>query len=177
MRLCAVLTALALAVSGGPVLATSASAAPVTAPVVGLLTAGKTDSGQRGNHIRVSRVRGLNPAGDTLVVRGRGFDETVGIYVALCVTPRRGQRPSPCGGGINSTGSVASAWISSNAPPFAQGVTTPYRPGGRFEVTISVRALIGTVDCRRVSCAIVTRADHLRGSDRRWDLVVPVHFR
>lgn len=30
-------------------------------------------------------------------VVGRSFDETVGIYLAYCVVPKKGLAPSPCG--------------------------------------------------------------------------------
>ena len=35
-----------------------------------------------------------------IVITGKGFDETVGIYLALCVMPKKGQLPTPCGGGV-----------------------------------------------------------------------------
>ena len=42
---------------------------------------------------------------NTLVtVTGKDFDETVGIYLAYCVVPKKGNLPTPCGGGVNKTG-------------------------------------------------------------------------
>jgi hypothetical protein len=56
-----------------------------------------------------------------VTVTGRGFDETVGIYLALCVVPKPGERPTPCGGGVNKGGTGESSyWISSNPPPDMQ---------------------------------------------------------
>lgn len=128
--------------------------------------------------LTVTPTTALDPAGETVTVTGRGYDRTVGIYVALCVTPQVRQPPSPCGGGVNMTGAnAASAWISSNPPPYGQKLATPFAKGGRFKVRISVSSTIGTVDCRRVSCSIVTRADHLHSGDRRLDVFVPVTFR
>jgi hypothetical protein len=128
--------------------------------------------------VTVTPTTALDPAGATVTVTGRGFDRTVGIYVALCVTPKSGQPPSPCGGGVNMSGAnPASAWISSNPPPYGQKLAIPFAKGGRFKVRISVSSTIGTVDCRSVSCSIVTRADHLRSGDRRFDVAVPVTFR
>ena len=128
--------------------------------------------------LTVTPTTALDPAGATVTVTGRGYDRTVGIYVALCVTPQVRQKPSPCGGGVNMTGAnAASAWISSNPPPYGQKLATPFAKGGRFKVRISVSSTIGTVDCRTVSCSIVTRADHLHSGDRRFDVVVPVTFR
>ncbi len=128
--------------------------------------------------LTVMPTAGLEPAGATVTVTGRGYDRTVGIYVALCVTPKPGTAPSPCGGGVNMTAaSPASAWISSNPPPYGQKLAIPFSKGGRFKVRISVSSMIGTIDCRTVSCSIVTRADHLRSGDRRFDVAVPVTFR
>ena len=128
--------------------------------------------------LTVTTTTALDPAGATVTVTGRGYDRTVGIYVALCVTPQAGKPPSPCGGGVNMTGAnPASAWISSNPPPYGQKLATPFSKGGRFKARMSVSSTIGTVDCRAVSCSIVTRADHLHSGDRRFDVVVPVTFR
>lgn len=119
----------------------------------------------------------LPSAGGTVRVRGAGFDPTVGIYVALCVTPRPGQQPGPCGGGVNTAGtSPASAWISSNPPPYGAALATPYRVGGRFSVRLTLSPMIGDVDCRVTSCSVVTRSDHTRATDRRFDVAVPIRF-
>lgn len=131
----------------------------------------------KGPRLTVSPMRALPPMGAEVTVRGRGYDPTVGIYVALCVTPKAGERPSPCGGGVNMTASDrSSAWVSSNPPPYGRTLATPYRRGGAFTVRLTVSALIGDVDCRVTSCSIVTRADHTRSGDRRFDRAVPVTF-
>ena len=131
-----------------------------------------------GQSVTVSQTRNLNPLGQVLTVTGRNFNPTVGIYVALCKTPKRGERPGPCGGGINTDGrDAASVWISSNPPPYGASVARPYRPNGQFRVRLAASPVIGDVDCRMTSCAVVTRADHLRINDRRYDVVVPVTFR
>ncbi len=128
--------------------------------------------------LTVSQATGLDPAGQMVRVTGSGYDTFKGIYVAFCVVPAPGQAPSPCGGGVDMAGgSGASHWISSNPPPYGQGVATPYGPGGSFDVTVAVSAMLNaTVDCRVVQCAIVTRNDHTRASDRAQDVVIPVHF-
>lgn len=137
-----------------------------------------TQVGKQGNRLTVTPTKGLSPTSQIVTVTGRGFSETVGIYVGLCVTPRPGAKPTPCGGGVNQDGSSgASAWISSNPPPYGQSLAIPYKRGGRFTVQLAVRSTIGSFDCRVVSCAIVARADHTRAFDRRWDVVVPVNFR
>jgi len=114
-------------------------------------------------------------AGSMVTVTGRGFDETVGIYLAFCVVPKKGSAPTPCGGGVNKAGmGEASYWISSNPPPYAVGLIDEYLPGGRFKQTVKISRFIGKVDCRKVSCAITVRADHLRSDDRTHDLFIPV---
>lgn len=128
--------------------------------------------------IVVSDTTALDPSGQTLTVSGRGFDESRGIYVAFCVVPPPGQMPSPCGGGVDlEGGSGASQWISSAPPDYGTGLARPYGPGGTFDATIRVSAMLSPeVDCRLVQCAVVTRSDHTRLADRTLDVIVPVTF-
>ena len=61
--------------------------------------------------------------------------QTKGIYVTFCVVPPPGQLPTPCGGGIDLTGTGGGTnWVSSDPPIYATGLTTPYGPGGTFSV-------------------------------------------
>ena len=114
-------------------------------------------------------------AGSMVTVNGRGFDETVGIYLAFCVVPKKGSAPTPCGGGVNKAGmGEASYWISSNPPPYAVGLTDEFLPGGRFTHSVKISPFIGKVDCRKVKCAVTVRADHLRSTDRTQDLFIPI---
>ena len=134
--------------------------------------------GRKGQTLTVTPTSGLSAYGQTVKVSGRGFSEVVGIYVGLCVMPRPGAKPTPCGGGIDQDGSSqASAWISSNPPPYGSNLAIPYKRGGKFSVRIKVSPRIGSYDCRVVRCAVVARADHLRANDRTWDVAVPVTFR
>ena len=113
-----------------------------------------------------------------IVVTGKGFDETVGIYLAYCLIPKADSAPTPCGGGVNKSGiGGASFWISSNAPPYAANLAEPYRAGGRFSKTVEVSDRIGKIDCRKSKCAITVRSDHLREGDRSRDLFIPVTFK
>jgi len=114
-------------------------------------------------------------SGSIVTVRGKYFDETVGIYLAFCVIPPKGQAPTPCGGGINKAGlGEASFWISSNPPPYAVGLTEEFLPGGRFTQKVKISKKIGRFDCTKVKCAITVRADHLRSNDRSSDLFIPI---
>ncbi len=113
-----------------------------------------------------------------IVITGKGFDETVGIYLAYCVLPEAGAAPTPCGGGVNKSGiGDASYWISSNAPPYASNLAEPFRAGGRFTKNVGVSEKIGKINCRKSKCALTVRSDHLREGDRSRDLFIPVTFK
>ena len=134
--------------------------------------------GEYGRRVIVSETRNLDPSGQRIVVRGRQLNPRVGVYVALCVKPNEGDPPSPCGGGVNlDASSQSSAWVSSNPPPYARNLATPFKKKGRFKVTLYVSSRIGDVDCRRIQCAIAVRADHTRSQDRSHDVIVSVDFR
>lgn len=114
-------------------------------------------------------------SGSTVTVKGKYFDETVGIYLAFCVIPPKGKAPTPCGGGVNKAGlGDSSFWISSNPPPYAIGLTDEFLPGGRFTQKVKISKKIGKFDCTKVKCAITVRADHLRSNDRSSDLFIPI---
>jgi hypothetical protein len=111
-------------------------------------------------------------------VTGRSFDETVGIYLAYCVLPKKGLAPSPCGGGVNKAGiGEASHWISSNPPPYGAGLAIPFAPGGRFTEVVAITRKIGKFDCRKVKCAITVRSDHLHEGDRSHDIYIPISIK
>ncbi|XKK37630.1 LPXTG cell wall anchor domain-containing protein [Nocardiopsis sp. ARC36] len=134
--------------------------------------------------LTVSRTSGLDPAGETVTVTGTGYDTSKGVYVALCDTSSAGpaQAPGPCIGGVDMDGSGgASVWVSSNPPPYGEGLTTPYTGSGAdggFSVQLEVRAGDENTDCTAsgTECAVVTRNDHTRSSDRGQDVFVPVSF-
>jgi hypothetical protein len=135
--------------------------------------AATTVKGSYGQSISVAKIKVA--AGTSLVVSGRGFDETVGLYLAYCVIPGKGKAPTPCGGGVNKAGmGEASYWISSNPPPYAVGLTDEFLPGGRFKHSVKISTNIGKFDCRKVRCAITVRSDHLRTGDRSNDLFIPI---
>jgi hypothetical protein len=127
--------------------------------------------------LSVSKVSAIK-SGDLLTITGTHFDETIGIYVAMCKVVAKTELPTPCGGGMDKTGvSKSSIWVSSNAPSYGKGLARPYQAGGRFAVTIKVSPIIGKLDCRKVSCAIYVRADHLRTGDRTRDMYIPLTFK
>lgn len=135
-----------------------------------------TAKNANGSSISINKKVFSKPA--QITVTGRGFDETVGIYLALCVMPKKGQLPTPCGGGVNKAGlGESSYWISSNPPPYGQGLAIEYLPGGRFSQKVSITKRIGKFDCTKVKCAITVRADHIRESDRSRDIFIPITFK
>lgn len=132
-----------------------------------------TSTGANGASISIAKSKFTK---DTKIkVSGRNFDETVGIYLAYCVVPKKGAMPSPCGGGVNKSGTgEASYWISSNPPPYGDGLAIPFAPGGRFTEVVAVTRKIGKFDCRKVKCAITVRSDHLHEGDRSHDIYIPI---
>lgn len=131
-----------------------------------------------GMTLSVSKAVGLEVDGETVRVRGKGYDRLKGIYVAFCVDNGPGRVPTPCGGGADTEGrSGGSVWISDLPPAYGTGLARPYGDGGSFDVEIVVRAQLDEeTDCRQVRCAVVTRNDHTRSDDRSQDVVVPVSF-
>jgi hypothetical protein len=153
------------------------SAGPAAAMTPAAPSGTTTVTTSSGLSLTATPVKGLNPKGATVRVKGKGFDMTKGIYVALCVKPKKGHTPTPCAGGVNTTGKKsASYWISSNPPSYGKNLAIPYGPGGTFSVKLTFPSHIGSIDCHKVTCAIVTRADHLNSADRRFDVAIPVKF-
>lgn len=125
--------------------------------------------------------------GEKIVVRGEGFDASIGMYVAFCEIPDAGERPSPCLGDIPTDGetvdaaeqgALSSAWVTDD---WAWRAFATDRwadaASGSFEVELTVPDPVGEgIDCRETRCAIATRADHTAGSDRVQDMLLPVAF-
>ena len=175
LALAVLVTATALAATG---LGAGAQADPTVAPITAVSADGRT--GTDGTRtLALSQATDLEPAGAAVNVAGSGYNEDKGVYVALCVIPPRNYVPSPCGGGVDTEGTQGAAqWISSNPPSYGVGLAQPYGPGGSFTTSFSVRADIAPgIDCRQVRCALVTRSDHTRTSDRSQDIIIPVTFR
>ena len=131
-----------------------------------------------------AQLDALRP-GETLIVRGDGFDAGIGIYVAICAIPDSSEeKPGPCLGGIPEgaeTGQaeesgLSSAWVT-NAWAWRAFATHRYGEGGSFEVELTVPEPVSeTLDCRVERCAIATRADHTASGDRVQDMLLPVAY-
>ena len=138
--------------------------------------ASKSITGELGQTLTASATIVADKA--VITVTGKRFDESVGIYLAICVVPKKGLPPTPCGGGVNKSGvGEGSFWISSNPPPYGIGLADPFKPGGRFSYKIRMSKKIGKFDCKKVRCAVTVRADHLRSQDRSFDLYLPITFK
>lgn len=164
---------------------TAPQAAPQSAPQAAPRNAPQTLPRTPGDlSLTVSKTSGIDPDGETVTVTGSGYDTAKGIYVALCDTANASSSiaPGPCIGGVDMEGDGgSSAWISSNPPPYGEGLATPYTGGGTdggFTVELSVKAKDDNTDCTAsgTECAVVTRNDHTRSSDRGQDKFVPVTF-
>ncbi|MGI5459367.1 hypothetical protein ACQEWB_40555 [Streptomyces sp. CA-249302] len=136
-----------------------------------------TGVGQAGQRLTVSATHDLDPAGETIRVTGEKYDETKGIYVALCKDNGDDRIPGPCLGGADTSGAAsASKWIVPKGDPNEGELALAYGAGGTFDVELSVTAKDGNVDCAQVSCSVVTRVDHRGTGDRSQDVRVPVTF-
>lgn len=138
--------------------------------------ANKTVKGPKGQTLTIASTAVKD--GQTVKVIGKKFDKKIGIYLAFCVVNAKGEMPGPCGGGVNAAGdSTGSIWISSNPPAYGSSLAKPFNKSGGFTHKVTVSRYIGDIDCALVKCAIVTRADHTRSSDRKADVIVPIKFK
>ena len=89
-----------LAIGTSALLLISISSAPSNAAQKAQLV-----KGQYGESISaIARDIAVDKNGQAkIVVTGKGFDETVGIYLAWCLKPKAGMAPTPCGGGVNKS--------------------------------------------------------------------------
>ncbi|TQE33946.1 LPXTG cell wall anchor domain-containing protein [Streptomyces ipomoeae] len=146
------------------------------------VAAGGSATGPEGQKLTVSASAGLDPAGETVTVSGSGYNTEKGIYVAFCVDNGAGRTPTPCVGGVDTAGeSGASVWISSDPPSYGEGLAKPYGGSGHkgtFSVRLKVRAKDANTDCAKsgVTCSVITRNDHTRGSDQSQTVRIPVTF-
>ncbi|MEU6485455.1 hypothetical protein [Streptomyces sp. NPDC046887] len=165
----------------GPAALALASALVIAASP-GAAAAGGSAKGPEGQSLTVSKTSGLNATGETVTVRGSGYNTEKGIYVAFCVDNGVGKTPTPCVGGVDMSGeSGASVWVSSHPPSYGKGLAKPYQGSGRkggFSVSLKVRAKDANTDCTKpgVSCAVITRNDHTRGGDQSQTVRIPVTF-
>lgn len=136
----------------------------------------KTVKGPNGQSLTVSTTKVSD--GKVVSVVGKKYNKNVGIYLAFCVVNAKGEVPSPCGGGVNTSGtSEGSIWISSNPPEYGKSLAIPFSKSGGFKQKITVSRYIGNIDCALVKCAIVTRADHTDSANRTADVIAVLKFK
>jgi len=135
-----------------------------------------TVKGPIGQTLTVSATSVKN--GQTVTVTGAKYNPKLGIYLAFCVVNAKGVVPSPCGGGVNSSGTASgSIWISSNPPAYGKSIAKPFSKSGGFKQSLTITRYIGSIDCAVIKCAVVTRADHTKSSNRKADVMIPVKFK
>lgn len=151
----------------------------LTSPTSVLAQNSVSAKGSQGQTLTVTLPNGGLQKDQTteVVVRGKGFKTGTGIYVTFCVTPQKGKKPEHCGA-YNPTGINSQAhWISSNPPFYAKLLAKKFGKAGTFKVTLPINSKIGEFDCTKVSCAILTRADHTNPDRRKADVVIPITFK
>ncbi|CCK26319.1 hypothetical protein BN159_1940 [Streptomyces davaonensis JCM 4913] len=139
----------------------------------------RTALGKDGQKLTVSASADLDPDGETLRVTGSGYDDTKGIYVAVCKDNGDNRIPTPClGGADQGGGSGASKWIIPRdaSDEGAGTVAERWGEGGTFDVELDVKAADGGLDCFEVACSVVTRVDHNAAGDRSQDVRIPIAF-
>lgn len=115
-------------------------------------------------------------SGEVITVVGKRFNPDIGIYLSFCKIPASGSQPTPCAPISMERQTNSGYWISSNAPTYSKGLTTPFGENGSFRVRLKIDRQIGNYRCASNECAVTIRADHLRTSDRSQDLFIPIRF-
>ncbi len=133
-------------------------------------------TGKQGQVLKVNKT--VVKPGGRIAISGTKFNPKVGIYLAFCKLPKRGEPPTPCGGGVDVTGAALSAiWISNNPPSYGDSLAQKFGRNGSFKFSLRAQPTIGNIDCRTEKCAISVRADHTRSNDRSFDLFIPIKFK
>ncbi|WP_051116346.1 hypothetical protein [Amycolatopsis nigrescens] len=132
-----------------------------------------------GHTLSASNATGLAVAGETITVTGAGYSPANGYYLALCQVPddfSYGEKPGPClgGDGQGGDGTGPSAWVTNS--PVGGNPSVPIAPDGSFTARIRVQQTGPGLDCATVTCAIISRRDHLGSADRGFDVFVPATF-
>lgn len=139
----------------------------------------KTALGKDGQQLSVSASANIDPAGETLRVTGEGYDDTKGVYVAVCKDNGDNRIPTPCLGGADQSGSSGSSvWIIPRdaSDEGAGTIAERWGEGGTFDVALGVKAKDSGLDCLEVACSVVTRVDHNGTGDRSQDVRIPITF-
>ncbi|MFD7131733.1 immunoglobulin I-set domain protein [Streptomyces sp. NPDC059894] len=167
------------ALLGAAALVAAAATAVTTGTAARASDTPRTALGANGQRLTVSASANLDPDGEQLRVTGSGYDDTKGIYVAVCKDNGDGRVPTPCLGGADQSGtSGSSAWIipADASDEGAGTVAVRWGAGGTFDVELDVKAKDGGLDCLQVACSVVTRVDHNAAGDRSQDVRVPLAF-
>ncbi|KOG21985.1 immunoglobulin domain-containing protein [Streptomyces viridochromogenes] len=170
-RPAALLGAVALVAAGATAVTVGSPAQAADTP--------RTALGKQGQKLSVSASANIDPAGETLRVTGEGYDDTKGVYVAVCKDNGDNRVPTPCLGGADQSGSSGSSvWIIPRdaSDEGAGTVAERWGEGGTFDVDLGVKAKDSGLDCLEVACSVVTRVDHNGPGDRSQDVRIPITF-
>ena len=132
-----------------------------------------TAKGTKGQSLTVAKTQNLVD-GSSVTAVGKGYDLNTGIYLTYCVVPAKGKRPELCGPFDVTGAHNDSFWISNNPPFYAALLVKHFDNKGRFKLSIKVTRFIGDQDCKKVQCAVLTRADHTASGNRSADVIVPI---
>ncbi|MEU8801533.1 hypothetical protein, partial [Spirillospora sp. NPDC048819] len=125
--------------------------------------------------VRVSPTTGLDPGGQTITVRGSGFEAVrnnkFGVYVVF--GPRGPDWVS------NSNAYLAATWVHPGGS--GGGGQAPMSASGGFSVSLPVKARYTDgngkkVDCLKTRCYVITMAAH-GAPDRSQDTFTPISFK
>lgn len=141
--------------AGSNVRAAAAVTRAVVAPATGpLVNSRKMVTNASGATLNVSKTSGLNPAGETLTVKGSGFQPNIKLFLVQCDTN------VPAGGACDMG-------------RFKQPATDA---SGAFTATVSVVGKFDKVDCMGgAKCAIQTSKVG-DGGDRTQEVTVPLSY-
>ncbi|MEU9169637.1 immunoglobulin I-set domain protein [Streptomyces sp. NPDC048420] len=167
------------ALLGASALVAAAAAAVTTGSPALAADTPRTALGKSGQKLSVSASAGIAPDGEKLHVTGEGYDDTKGIYVAVCKDNGDNRIPTPCLGGADQSGSGgASVWVIPRdaSDEGAGGIAVRWGEGGTFDIELNVKSGDAGLDCLTVACSVVTRVDHNASGDRSQDVRIPITF-
>lgn len=118
--------------------------------------------------VQVSKTTAIESSGDTINVTLKGLTYNQGVYVRFCATAGEGARPTDCDGqGIWA--SLDATQIALHATDASGTIALPVK--GQFTANGV------NVQCKKITCGIFVRRDHLGSGDLSLDKFIPVTFK
>jgi hypothetical protein len=118
--------------------------------------------------VSLSKTAQLANAGEQITIAISGLTTDQGVYARLCAqATTQGARPTLCDG--------QGAWASLSPAMIAVGAVDGSKP-----IVLTAKASFNagpiTIDCKKVTCGIFVRRDHLDPTDMSLDTFVPITF-